>query len=452
VSCKDTAPSEQFVALRPDLGVFDGTAIVAGTIVGSGIFLVPAAIATQLVSPLAVFAVWILGGVLSLFGALSLSELGALYPGAGGLYVYLREIYGPLPAFLYGWGLLSMIHSGSIAALAVAVGLYAGHLISLNAVTQQAVSVVFIALLTAVNCRGISLGKIVQNCLSVVKFAGLILMVGMLFYRGHVRGIAIPRVSVHAIGGLIVPFGIALVAVLWAFEGWHVVSFAAGEMKNPARDLPRSLLTGTLLVTLVYILANVGYYAVLSPIEIPHDPVIASAAITSAYGTRASGFISLLILISVVGAMNGMVLTGPRVYYAMALDGLFFKEFGHTGKKSGAPIFSLCIQGVWAAVLTCSGTFTQIITYVIFTAWCFYGLAVAGVLVLRWREPERRSVFRMLWYPVVPVIFCLASVGIVLCSIVADPARAFIGICLILTGVPIFALFRYYGAKHAKVM
>jgi APA family basic amino acid/polyamine antiporter len=249
---------------------------------------------------------------------------------------------------------------------------------------------------------------------------------------------------------LVVPFGVALVAVLWSFEGWHVVSFAAGEMKNPARDLPRSLLTGTIVVTLVYIFANCGYYAVLPASEIPHSPAIASAAIATAYGIRASQFVSLLILVSVLGAMNGMVLTGPRVYYAMARDGLFFRRFARTGKTSGAPVFSLCIQGVWAAGLTCSGTFAQIITYVIFTAWIFYGLTVAGVIVLRWRGEERQGAFRMPGYPFVPVVFCLASLGIVLTSIISDPGRAVIGLCLILTGAPIFVLLRHREAERVK--
>jgi basic amino acid/polyamine antiporter, APA family len=440
---RGTAPAaDQTAGLRKNLRVLDGTAIVAGTIVGSGIFLVPAAIASQLVSPLAVLAVWLLGGVLSLFGALSIAELGTLYPGAGGLYVYLREIYGPLPAFLYGWGLLSMIHSGSIAGLAVAFGLYARHLFSLNPLTEKLISLGLIALLTAVNCVGIHFAKIVQNLSSIIKFAGLVLMIGMLVYRGHSLGIAHERISLHGITGLAVPLGVALVAVLWAFEGWHVVSFAVGEMKNPARDLPRSLISGTILVTLVYIFANCGYYAVLPAREIAHSPAIASTAIAVAYGTRASQFISLLILISVLGAMNGMVLTGPRVYYAMARDGLFFKRFARTGKISGAPFFSLCVQGIWAAGLTCSGTFVQIINYVIFTAWIFYGLTVAGVIVLRRRIPERQHAFRMPGYPFVPVVFCLAALGIVFTSIAEDPVRALLGVCLILTGVPIFMVFR----------
>jgi basic amino acid/polyamine antiporter, APA family len=450
VGIKNASVSQQFGALRQDLRVFDGTAIVVGTIIGSAIFLVPAAIAVQLASPLQAFAAWILGGVLSLFGGLSLAELGAAYPGAGGIYIYLREIYGPLPAFLYGWGLLSMIHSGSIAALAVAFGLYAGHLFSLHAAARQILSVAFIALLTTVNCFGIYSGKLVQNCLTVLKFSGLVLMIVMLFHRGHVFAVPVSRFSLDGLFQLSAPFGIALVAVLWAFEGWHVISFAAGEMKNPRRDLPRCLLYGILVVTLIYILANASYYGVLSSREIAQSPIVASAAIAKAYGEPASRFISILILVSVLGAMNGLVLTGPRVYYAMARDGLFFKRFGRTGGKSGAPIFSLCIQGIWAAVLTWSGTYTQIITYVIFTAWLFYGLTVAGVIVLRWREPEQERPFRMPWYPFVPIVFCLASIGIVLASVIAGPSRALIGMGLVLTGVPVFLLFRYHTTERFK--
>lgn len=450
VGAKGLSAPQRSDVLRPDLRVFDGVSIVVGTVIGSAIFLVPAAIAARLASPLAVFAAWTLGGVLSLFGALALAELGSIYPGAGGLYVYLRGIYGPLPAFLYGWGLLSMIHSGTIAALAVAFGLYAGKLFSLNSVAQQVTSVAFIALLTAVNCFGIHLGKVVQNSLTVLKSAGLILMMGMLFHKGHAFGFTVSPLSSRDAMASFVPFGIALVAVLWAFEGWHVLSFAAGEMKNAKRDLPRSLIYGTLAVTLTYILANASYYSVLSSNEIISSPVVAFAAIGKTYGSSAGRFVSLLILISVLGSMNGMVLTGPRVYYAMARDGFFLKQFSRTGRRSQAPIFALCVQGIWSATLTWSGTYIQIITYVVFTAWLFYGLTVAGVMVLRWRDPTLERSFRMPWFPFVPFFFCLSSLAIVFTSIVAEPVRALIGLGLILTGVPIYLLFRSWNPKTVE--
>ncbi|MGH8459617.1 MAG: APC family permease, partial [Nevskiales bacterium] len=362
-------------------GLADTTSLIVGSIIGSGIFLVPQAVAKQLPSFGVVLLVWLAGGALTLFGALSLAELGAAYPRAGGLYVYLSQAYGRPVGFLYGWGLLAMIHSGSIATLAVAFGLYLGRLLPLGPAGEKAAGLASVLFLTGVNCLGVRAGKRVQNLFTAAKLGGLGLMTAVLLWRGSPVELFSerfwPEEGAHWEW---LPFGMALVGVLWAYEGWHVVSFTAEEVRQPARNLPRSLLYGALIIAGIYLLVNVAYYSVLSGSEIASSETVAATATTRAAGATAGGLISLLILISIFGAMNGMVLSGPRVYFAMARDGLFFSALGRLNARWHAPVTALLVQGAWAAALAMTGTFRGLFTYVVFTAWIFYGATVAGVI------------------------------------------------------------------------
>ena len=419
----------------------DATAIVAGTIIGSGIFLIPYSVANQLSSFSAVLLVWVVGGLLSLFGALALGELGAAFPGAGGLYVYLRHAYGRPIAFLYGWGLLTLIHSGSIATLAVAFRIYLAQLFPLTALQQRTAGIICILALTAVNCLGVRSGKGVQNLLTLAKFGGLAVMIGILFLGGHARLMAAAFLPASPLKLQPAHFGIALVAVLWAYEGWHVVSFTAGEFKDAQRDLPRGLFYGTLLVVVTYISANIAYYCVLTPHQIQNTERVAGTAVSSALGPTAAVFVSVLILVSIIGATNGLMLTGPRVYYAMAREGLFFRAFGTLSSRFRAPLFAIVLQGLWAACLTLLGTFQELFTYVIFTAWIFYGLAVAAVIVMRIRQPDIPRPFLAPGYPWLPILFTLAALGITLSAVISSPLHALYGIGLILCGLPFYAIF-----------
>jgi APA family basic amino acid/polyamine antiporter len=430
----------QKTELRRELSVFDATCIVVGTIIGSAIFLIPSTIAGLVGSPALVVFIWMVGGVLSLFGALSLAELGSMFPGAGGLYVYLREAYGPLPAFLYGWGLLAVIHSGSVAALALGFSVYFGHLFGLGTGFQKGVAVTCILLLTVVNSVGIHIGKVVQNLLTLIKLTGVLGMIVMLVARGSGAGLL--RTTLHARTPMTswVSALAALVAVLWAYEGWHVVSFAGGEMRRPRTDLPRSLAVGTLIILGLYVLANASYYMVMTPAEIGSTPAIAAVAMGKSFGPRAGEFISVLILISVLGSMNGMVMTGPRAYYAMACDHMFFGALGRLSAR-GIPIFGLLVQGVWASILSCSGTYQQLFTDVIFIAWLFYAMTVAGVVVLRWRKPGLDRPYRVPAFPMLPIVFCIAALGIAISAIAESPMRSLLGIGLMLTGIPQFLFF-----------
>lgn len=435
-------PEIQNSQLRKELGAFDGISIVVGTIIGSAIFLIPSTIADLVRAPVLVLPIWIVGGVLSLFGALSLAELGSMFPGAGGLYTYLRKAYGPLPAFLYGWGLLAMIHSGSVAALALGFSVYFSQLFGFGIGFQKITSVICVLLLTAVNCLGIHTSKFVQNILTVVKLGGMGAMIVLLLAHGTGKGLLGVALRTHSPTQSALSAVMALIAVLWAYEGWHVVSFAGGEMRSPSRDLPLSLLVGTLIIFGLYVLANGSYYAVLTPGEISSTPAVAAVAMQKSFGKEAGEVIAVLIAISVLGSMNGMIMTGPRAYYAMAHDHMFFGAFGKLDVRNRSPVLGLSVQGIWASILCCSGTYQQLFTDVIFVAWLFYALTVTGVIVLRWRKPNLERPYRVPGFPLLPVIFSIAAIGIVISAIVESPGRSLAGIGLILAGVPLFLFFR----------
>lgn len=423
--------------LRRELNVFDAVAVVVGTVIGSGIFLLPSFVAAQLHSFAAVLLVWLVGGLLSLFGALSLAELGSIYPGTGGLCTYLRHIYGPLPAFLYAWALLLMIHSGSIAALAVAFGIYAGQVLPLSMVEQKVLSVVLILGLTLVSCLGIRGGKLLQNLVAVAKVSGLAGIIVLLNAKGSrpIHFFEAPG-SVHSPAFSIAGFGLALVAVLWAYEGWHVLSFIAGEMKKPKADLPRSLACGSAIVMLIYLAANFGYYHVLSAAEIRGSSAVAALAVGRLLGPIGANSISILIVVSILGSMNGLILSGPRVYFAMAREGIFPAVFARLSDRR-TPVAALAVQGVWAAMLAASGSYQQLFTDVIFTAWIFYGLAVAGVLVLRRSQPQLTR-FSVPGYPWLSLLFCIAAAGVILGTLIARPTGAALGIGLVASGIPVY--------------
>lgn len=429
-------------SLRKELNLFDTVAIVVGTTIGSGIFLIPSSIAGELNSFGAVLLVWVLGGILTIFGALSLAELGSIYPGTGGLCTYLRHAYGPFTAFLYAWGLLFMIHSGSIAALAVGFGLYSGQIFPLSPFDQKLLSAACVLVFTAISCFGIRGGKLTQNLIASAKVGGLAGIILLLCIRGS-RPIHIfegaTNTGNHAFS--VARFGIALVAVLFAYEGWHVVSFVAGEMKRPQADLPRGLFYGTAVIMLIYLTANFGYYHLLSPEEIRGSAALAAFAVGVVLGPIAKTAISILIVVSILGSINGLVLTGPRVYFAMAHDGVFPRAFGQINHRYRTPVIALIVQGVWAASLALSGSYQQLFTDVIFTAWIFYGLAVAAVLVLRQTQPQMERPFCVPGYPWVSLVFCAAAIGVVLNTLIARPGSAAIGIGLLACGIPIYFSF-----------
>lgn len=423
------------------LGVWDSVALIMGIMIGSGIFLMAGSIALQLSSLWAVMAAWAAGGVLSVCGAVALSELGAAYPSAGGLYVYLTEAYGPCTGFVYGWSAMALIHAGSIATLAAAVGLYAAPMLGLSATEQKILQVVCIAVFTAVNCLGIAFGKWVQNILTIAKIGGLVAMVVLLYGRGST---SLLRAAWHPVDSSFtwLGFGVALVAVLWAYDGWHFVSFAAGEVKNPTKTLPRALMIGAALTFVIYIFVNMAYYAVLPIDAIRGTDRVAAAAVAQAFGPGASGTISLLIIVSILGAMNGIILGAPRVNWAMAKDGLFFRSFARVNPRFRTPVVATIAQGAWAIAFTMIGTFQQLFTSYVFTSWIFYGMCVAGVMILRKKQPGVERPYLCPGYPWTPIFFVVATIGIVLSTFISNFRQAAIGVGLIAVGIPLYFVFR----------
>lgn len=432
---------ERSGALLRQLGMLDSAALVMGVIIGSGIFLVPGNIARE-VSPLAaVIGVWIVGGFLSVLGGLALAELGASLPNAGGLYIYIERAYGRFAGFVYGWMGLAIINSGSVATMAVGAGTYVASVAHLSSVQQKVFQVVVLLFFTTINCLGVTLGKWVQNVLTSIKFGGLLVMTVFLFVHGHwtnLTGSFWPA-SGHFSLSL---FGIALIGVLWSYDGWHTLSFVAGEVKNPTRNIPASLIVGTVACMSIYVLANVAYYSVLDPAAIRSSDHVAAIAISTAWGGKAAMVLTMLISLSILGAINGSTFATPRATLAMANDGLFFRVFGRINERYHTPVIALIAHGIWAAVLTLLGTFQELFTAVIFTAWIFYGLSVLAVIVLRVREPQLPRPYRCPWYPVAPLLFVCATLWIVGNTIISDFRHALSGLVLLALSMPLYWLFK----------
>jgi APA family basic amino acid/polyamine antiporter len=436
-----TPPATDDSGLVRALGLWDSVSLIMGIMVGSGIFLMAGSIAIELDSVLEVVVVWTFGGVLSLCGAMALSELGAALPDAGGLYVYITRVYGHRTGFVYGWSAVALIHAGGLATLAAAIGLYAGPVLGLTAGEQKLFQLGCLAVFVVINCLGVRVGKWVQNILTTAKVGGLVAMTALLYSRGTVT-----RVTEHwaptADGVSWAGFGVALLAVLWAFDGWHFVSFAAGEVRRPGTTIPASLLIGTALTLVIYLLVNVAYYAVLTPDEIRGTDRVAATAVEQAFGGGAAVFISLLISVSILGAINGIMLGAARVCWAMAKDGVFFRTFARLSPRFHTPVLATIAQGTLAGIFTLIGSFQQLFTSYVFTAWIFYGLAVAGVILLRHREPDLDRPYRCPWYPVTPLFFLVATAGVVTSAFVANFRQALLGIGLIALGIPLYDAFR----------
>jgi basic amino acid/polyamine antiporter, APA family len=436
------------------LGIGSITAIVVGTMIGSGIFIVPATVAAGLKAPLLMLAVWVVGGIACLFGALSLAELAAAFSSeTGGIYVYLREVYGPAVGFLFGWALLLVIDSGTIATLSLAFSTkYLPYFIPLSPIGQKAAAVLFIVFLVAINYVGVRQGAFLQNALTVLKFVALsgIIVVVFLFARGDWGNLVTPRPS--GLGGdLVGQFGLALVAALWAYKGFEISTFNAGETKNPSRTIPLGLIAGSGLVTLLYILANVAYLYAVPPAEMAASDRIAATAMNAAVGPIGASIVAFIILFSITGAANGHVLTGPRVYYAMAKDGLFFRKMAEVHPKFRTPHVALIIVGVWSIALSLgpSGKFEEMLKFAVFGAWIFLGLAVLGVFILRKRRPDLPRPYRTWGYPVTPAVFILAALFILVNTLVKSFWNAFAVLAFIALGIPAYL---YWHKKRAKAI
>lgn len=448
--------------LKRDLGLWGAAAIVVGTVIGSAIFIVPREMVGNVGSPLMVFVVWIFGGMLTLFGALSYAELAAALPEAGGEYVYLREAYGPLFGFIYAWTQMWVAKSGSIATLATGFFIYLANFqpglervwvvvpLPLGEAGQplqirygQILAMCVIGVLALINYFGVKVGGNVQVTVTVVKVALIagIIVIGLGTSHGSVSNYSS---SVPVPGG-IPGFFAALVAALWAYDGWNNVSMVASEVQKPQRNLPLSLIVGTLSVVALYLLTNLAYFYVLPASAVAATDRVAGEAMRRVLGPWGAGAVSVAAMISIFAALNGSILSGSRVPFAAARDRLFFRRVSYVHPKHRTPSVSILALSAWAALLVLSGRYDQLYTYVIFASVILYGMATAAVIVLRRKRPDLNRPYRTWGYPVVPIVFVLGIVSLVISTLWKSPRESLMGLALIALGLPFYFYWKRAG-------
>ena len=437
----------QYQALRRVLRRNDVVLLIVGGVIGSGIFLVPGSVLRQVGgSPGLALLVWLLGGVLTLLGALTYGELGGMMPGTGGLYLYLREAFGRLPAFLYGWSLFLVISAAAIATLAVAIGNYAGQFLPLGPVTTKLVAIGVIAVLGWSNARGTLLGVRMIEVGTALKVGALALMIVLLPLLGDGFAVVDEWWPARWDGNLAGAVGLAMIAVLWAYEGWQYATFVAGEVIEPQRNLATGLALGTLALLVIYVLANLAYLAALGPLSLATSERVAADAVTAVLGRGFGSLVAVVIIISMLSAAQMILLTTARVHLAMARDGIFFAALARLHPERGTPARAvLALSGV-AAVLAAIGSFEQLLSAVVFTGWIFYGLGALAVPVLRRRRPEAPRPFRVPGYPLSPLLFVAAATALVGNAVVSQPvAQTVFGLGVVATGVPAYLIWKRAG-------
>ncbi len=444
------------------LKLFDATTIIMGSMIGSGIFIVSADMARDLRSPGLLLASWIIAAVMTILAALSYGELAAAMPRAGGQYVFLREAFGPLFGFLYGWTLFLVIQTGTIAAVVVAFAKFIGLFVpwvsasrilipfpfGYRVSSQHLVAIVVLSFLTWVNCRGLREGATVQNIFTVAKVGGLLVLLAMGFILpgnpsaiqanlSHFFPSSFSLAMLAILGG-------TLVGSLFASDAWNNITFTGSEVINPRRNLPLALLMGTAVVSLIYICTNVVYLKILPLATIASAPEdrVGTLAAQGLMGPWGMTFINLAILVSTFGCANGLILTGARVYYAMALDGLFFQRVAKISPRKHTPVFSLIIQAIWTSILVLSGTYSDLLAYVIFAALLFYVLTVCGLFVLRKKRPDLERPYKAFGYPVLPGLYVLMASLVMLDLLWVKPRFTWPGLIIVLTGVPVFFFWK----------
>jgi len=448
------------------LGAWDGALITIGSIVGTGIFITTGDMARHLPDASWILVAWVLGGLLTLAGALTYGELGALFPRAGGIYHFLKEAYGPLPGFLYGWTSFLVIMSGGIAAIAVGFSEYLGsflpffstqHVLLTRTVGVwtwtvsggQLAAVLAIVFLTVVNYFGLKEGAWVQNLFTLVKVGSIVVFValGLWLTRGGAPADRLAKLDFHSqpSGFLFAAFGVAMVATLWTYDGWYNLTFSAGEMKDPGRSLPLGLIGGTLTVAALYTLLNLVYVRALPIGAMAGTSRIGETAASALFGSRGASLLAAAVLVSSFGCLSSTILCCSRIYHPMAEDGLFFRSLAVVHPRHRTPGNSLWAQSAWAIVLTLSGTYEQLYTYVTFAAVLFHIATGAAVFVLRRTRPDLPRPYRAWGYPVVPALFILASLVLLANTLVEKPKEALWGLLFVALGLPAYAWWRLHG-------
>jgi APA family basic amino acid/polyamine antiporter len=435
-------------ALCRSMGLSHATAMVVGIIVGASIFVQPSEITRLVPSSKGLMLAWLAAGALTLCGALVCAELASAFPQTGGVYVFLKRIFSPALAFLWGWAMFWSMHSGIIAAIAVILARYVSYFVPLGEGGIRLFAMAAIVLLSAINYLGVKPGSAVQVGLTAAKLGAIAVLLLLLFLLGgnaH-RGLppepAVNRASWAA-------FGLAVAAGLFAFGGWHMVTYAAGETRDPERTIPRALLLGTAIVTACYMLLNAAYFYVLPLNQVAASTRVAAEATERVLGSRAAGALAIVVMVSAFGALNGIILAGPRVYYAMAQDGLAFRWMAAVHPRRQTPHLAIAAQAIWSSVLVATNSYRELFTRVVYTEWLFFALLAGGLFILR-RRREYHPVFLARGYPLVPALFIAASVGIAVNQVAANPRGSAVGLGLLLVGLPVYFLWSRQPGNEAR--
>lgn len=467
--------------LKREIGLLDSTMMVAGSMIGSGIFLVTSEMARSVGSPGLILLMWLVSGIITLIAALSYGELSAMMPQAGGQYIYLREAFNPIIGFLFGWTVFTVIQTGVIAAVAIAFATYTGELIpwfsSENIIadigfitisTKQLLAILLIVFLTFINLRGVRNGKMLQTFFTLAKILALVglicagIFVGMNtdvinfnladFWKPYATTATDGVITTELLSGIVLwgVVGAAMVGPLFSLDSWNNITYIAGEVKNPERNIPLSLFLGTLIVSILYVLANVAYMMLLPVYGVPDGATVAergimfasenrvgTAAASVIFGQSAIVIMALLIMVSTFGCNNGIILSGARLFYAMAKDGVFFKRAG-TLNKFDVPGFALIIQAVWASLLCLSGTYGQLLDYCTFSSLVFYVITIIGLFVLRKKRPDAPRPYKAFGYPVLPMIYIILASAICVVLLIYKPVTCGSGLLIVLLGIPVY--------------
>ena len=422
------------------IGLWDSVAIIIAIVIGVGIFRVPAEVAKYLSSANLIILAWLVGGIISLLGALCYAELSSSFPQTGGNYIYLRESYGPGMAFLFGWTELLVIRTGSIAAVSFVFAEYLLSFLSLNQSLVKPVAISAILILSFINIAGLRYGKGVQNVSTIFKILALIaiVVIGFLSRKGGISNFY--SVQVNADKGILSLFGLALIPVLWTYGGWHENTFVAEETKNPRRILPLALIIGIFVVTSLYLAINSVYIYLIHPDQMRGATLIGSDVLQILCGVQGRKILEAIVLISSLGCINGMVITGGRVTYAMTKDNTIFRYIGRVNAKFGTPVLAMIINGVWSIVLIILGTFNKLLFFTGILVWLFFALVVSGLFILRRKFPNIERPYKIWGYPLLPVIFVIICIGLCINSLIFYTIPSLIGLGLAATGIPIFII------------
>ena len=449
--------------------------IVAGSMIGSGIFRKPATMAGQVGSPEVLIFVWIAAGLITMIAVLVNAEVSGMINETGGQYIYFRKMYGDFTAYIYGWSIISVIQTGSQAAIAYAFAEYLGYFFKYPQLSQawqdfaffvplvgnihpfadfgtKAVAIFVTAFLTGVNYAGVIFGGTVQTLVTIIKIASILLISFFLLFLGNgsfsnvYSGLSIQHTSAVSYLGML---GLAFAGAFWAYDAWNNITFVSGEVKNANRNVPLALVFGTLIVMIVYVLINIAFLYVLPIEEMAKSPLVAATAAEKIFGSNGASLISIAVIISTFGALNGSILATARVPYAMARANIFFESLGKVHPRFGTPHNSLLVTGIWSCVLVLSGSFDTITDYVIFASWLFYLLGAFGVFVLRRKMPDIKRPYKVWGYPYTPALFVIFALWFLINSIVSDTQNSMMGLILIISGLPFYFFWKYKRKKEA---